>query len=313
MIRLARRGLPLALAGSLMLLTVPAARADDLSDYLATAADANYAGQQATWCSFSGQTQFGVVSVEHAGGQLVVESAGASEMVGGGRYASLGEAGDGVALSDWSTSAPTGRYETKDAVVEQRLGRTVTVFTIAEGDTTRARIWFDEETGAVLGSEVYDGSGDLYRLSWMLDFEDNPRNIYTIMRNTDSTYDVVLTAAPSDLASTVAGYARVDTYRGPDNSVHSFYTDGLFSFSVFVVDGRATGAPFTDAETMNVGGSDYRWVLTPSDLWVNWQSGSRSFVLVGDLPPDHLQEVLAELPQPDHSNLVVRLWRRLFG
>jgi len=35
--------------------------------------------------------------------------------------------------------------------------------------------------------------------------------------------------------------------------------------------------------------------------------------LVGDLPPDHLEEVLAFLPRPGMDGWMQRLWNRLFG
>ena len=57
----------------------------------------------------------------------------------------------------------------------------------------------------------------------------------------------------------------------------------------------------------------YRRVVTPTSLWVHWDAPDHSYVLVGDLPPDHLTEVLAELPEPGRRNVLVRLWRRLFG
>lgn len=187
------------------------------------------------------------------------------------------------------------------------------VVTVEEEDAIRARIWFDEDTGAALGSEVYDGAGELYRLTWMLDFDPNPRKIFTMMRDQGSTYDLVVSADAGDLAETVAGYMRVDSYAGPDDSLHAFYTDGLFSFSVFLIDGEMAGGPFTEAETMRVGGADYRWLLTPSDIWLQWAGGGKTYVLVGDLPPDHLVDVLAALPRPSQGNILERIWKGLFG
>nr|MDJ0962322.1 hypothetical protein [Acidimicrobiia bacterium] len=57
----------------------------DLEDYLADAAEASYAGQRATWCTYAGKTEFSIVSIEHAGSMLMVESAGSSQVLGGGR------------------------------------------------------------------------------------------------------------------------------------------------------------------------------------------------------------------------------------
>ncbi|MDJ0923000.1 MAG: hypothetical protein QNJ77_00450 [Acidimicrobiia bacterium] len=308
-----RSALLFSLSGLLLAGMTTAAGAIELEDYLADAEGASYAGRQATWCRYGGQTQFNVVSIEHAGSLLMVEGGGSSQMVGGGKYSVVGEASSGLALSGWSTITPADRYVTASANSETRLGREIVVVTVEEDAALRARIWFDNETGAALGSEVYDGNGELFRLSWMLDFDPNPRKIFTMMREQDSTYDVVVAADAGDLPDVVAGYLRVDSYAGPDDSLHAFYTDGLFSFSIFLVDGDLAAGPFGDAETMRVDGSDYRWLLTPTDMWLQWVGGGTTYVLVGDLPPDHLEDVLRELPRPSPGNIFARIWRGLFG
>jgi hypothetical protein len=299
--------------GLVFVSSIQTAGAAELEDYLAEAGDATFAGTQATWCTYGGHTEFSVVSVEHAGALVMVESGGYAEMVGRGRYSVVGETSGGIALSDWSSTSPTGRYVTASVVPETRFARDVIVVTVDEDDEVRARIWFDEETGAALGSEIYDGNGELFRLSWMIDFDPNPRKIFTMMGNNGSTYDVVVSVDAGDLAGEVAGYTRVDTYTGPDDSLHAFYTDGLFSFSVFLIDGRVAAGPFVDGDVMTVDGADYRWILTPSDLWVQWVADETTYVLVGDLPPDHLEQILTEMPQPSHGNFISRLWQGIFG
>jgi len=301
------------MAGVVVMATVATAGAIELEDYLAESGEATYAGQQATWCSYGGNTEFSVVSVEHAGDLVMVEGAGASHMVGAGRSSAWGGSGDGIVLSDWSSVTPSDRYVTVSVVAETRLGRDVEVVTVNQGEATRARIWFDEETGAALGSEIYDGDGELFRLSWLIDFDPNPRKIFTMMRDSNSSYDVVVPTDAGSLAEGVAGYLRVDTYSGPDDSVHAFYTDGLFSFSLFLMEGDVAGGPLADAQIMRVDDAEYNWFLSPTDLWVQWSSGGFTYVLVGDLPPDHLEQVLREIPRPSQGNIFSRLWRGLFG
>lgn len=293
-------------------LSVTSAGAAELEDYLAEASDASYAGQQATWCSYGGKTEFSIVSVEHAGSLVMVEAAGSSQVLGGGR-ASANGTGNGLALSDWSSVAVADRYETGPAETEVRLGRDVVVVTVNEEDEVRARIWFDDATGAALGSEIYDGDGELFRLSWLIDFDPNPRRIYTMLPDETSTYDVVFSADAEELPVNVFGYEHVDTYAGPSDSVHAFYSDGLFSFSVFVIGGEGATGPFVEADTMKLDSGSYRWILAPSEMWVQWSGGGMTYVLVGDLPPDHLEEVLGELPSPSRGNILSRLWNGIFG
>jgi hypothetical protein len=300
-----------AVALALLIFLAPAAMAADLSDYLAEASDANYGGEQATWCSFEGQTEFSVVSIEQAGSTIMVESGGNSEVLGNGKVAGVDSKSNGVALADWSSIPLSDRYVTTSVASESRLGRDVSVVTVEEDGSVRARVWFDKDTGATLGSEVYDGNGDLFRLSWLLDFNPNPRQVYTVLGA--SAYDVVVTTDPGGLPESVAGYTLVDTYRGPSNSTHAFYSDGLFSFSVFRLDGEGVSSPFVDAKTMAKIPGDYRWILTASELWVQWSASGHTYVLIGDLPPDHLREVLGELPAASGGGLLSRIWNGIFG
>jgi negative regulator of sigma E activity len=252
------------------------------------------------------------MSVEHAGDMVMLEAQGSSQVLGGGTASTHGT-GSGVALADWSPVGLASRYEAAAVESGFRLGRDVLVVTVNEGGKMRARIWFDEDTHAPLGSEVYDGNEDLFRLSWLLDFDPNPRRIYTVLRDNEPVYDLVAVSSSDALPEMVGGYEKVDMYSGPSDSVHVYYSDGLFSFSVFVIVGEGATGPFVDAETMELGSGSYRWMLTPAELWVQWSGSGRTYVLVGDLPPDHLEAVLGELPMPSRGNIFSRLWNGIFG
>ncbi len=110
-----------------------------------------------------------------------------------------------------------------------------------------------------------------------------------------------------------AGYVLADAYPGPDASVQGFYSDGLFSFSLFAFDGAVESDRFAAATVTELRGLSYRRLVSPSEIWVTWKSGGDTYVLVGDLPPDHLEAVLDELPKPGRRNLFSRLWSGLFG
>jgi hypothetical protein len=106
---------------------------------------------------------------------------------------------------------------------------------------------------------------------------------------------------------------RADTYAGPDETIHAFFTDGLFSFSLFEVDVAARLDRFEDAGAVLLNGTSYRRLVTPTEIWVTWKAGDVAYVLVGDLPPDHLEEVVADLPAPREPSLLSRLWNGIFG
>ncbi|MDX1747427.1 MAG: hypothetical protein R3324_15950, partial [Halobacteriales archaeon] len=162
-------------------------------------------------------------------------------------------------------------------------------------------------------TEVYDGNGLLFRYSAMLEFDPRPGLTYADMSAMGEVYDVMLPVEVDSLPHDAAGYVRADTYAGPDETIQAFFTDGLFSFSLFEVDADARLDRFDDASTAELNGSSYRRLVMPTDIWVMWRAGDVAYVLVGDLPPDHLEDVLAELPEPRERGLLSRIWRGIFG
>ena len=64
---------------------------------------------------------------------------------------------------------------------------------------------------------------------------------------------------------------------------------------------------------LDVAGHEYAVVLEPTRLSVTWRADSGDFLLVGDLPPDHLEDVLRLLPAPGSDGLLHRVWQSLFG
>jgi len=153
----------------------------------------------------------------------------------------------------------------------------------------------------------------LFRLAALIDFEPGAVLDMPEMPPLHSQTMVMPTAEPGSLPAEAAGYRRADTYAGPDETIQAFYTDGLFSFSIFESERGERPEAFDDATRFEVEGETYRRLVTPSHVWVHWQAPNRSYLLVGDLPPDHIEQVLTELPEPGNRGLFVRMWRRLFG
>jgi hypothetical protein len=77
---------------------------------------------------------------------------------------------------------------------------------------------------------------------------------------------------------------------------------------------KSDGGGLADADSVEIGGrGGYHRAYTPGAVSVFWRTPDRGYVLVGDLPPDHLEQVLADLPLPSRPNLVKRAWRWAFG
>ena len=293
-----------------LLLGMTPAVAGELDDYLAEAADAEYAGRRIIVTNWDGESTVGVFEFAQTGGVAVVRDGEGQAMVAEGRLA----AGDGgVILPEWSAASLGDRYETEAAEPVKLLGRQAHAITVNEDGRVRASIVFDDATGAPLATEVYDGDGELFRYTAMLDFDPSPVLVYAELTGTGYDLDVMSTGGEVAIVDDAGGYVRTDAYEGPDGTAHAFFTDGLFSFSVFQVNGNVHLPAFDDAQPVEAGGHRYQVLVEPAEVWVAWRADDMTFVLVGDLPPDHLEQVLDDLPAPNRPGVFKRLWRGIFG
>jgi hypothetical protein len=300
-----------AMAACVALGSMASALADDFEDLLDAAGEADYAGRQIVVTFFDGSTALDIVEIEHAGSMMMVSAEGSDSMIGAGRL-SAGD-GDGLSVSSWTSMQLSDRYEVGPLNETKRLGRTASSIEILEDGRRRMRLVFDNTTGAPLVTEVYNGDGKLFRLRSLLEVDEVPHRIYSSPGHLSDEFEVLVPTARHSMPAAAAGYQLADVYAGPDDSLQGFYSDGLFSFSVFTVDGSADFNRFADATVVEVQGLKYRRLVSPGEIWVTWKSAGTTFVLVGDLPPDHLDGVLSELPKPGRRNLFSRLWSGLFG
>ena len=284
----------------------PAAAFDTLEDYLAEAESAEYSGRRIVITSWQGDSEIGTFDVTHAGDVTMSNQT----QVSSGKVAAENAA---VAVLDWSRSALAERYTVVEVGPVERLGRPAHALDVFENGVLRASIVFDDVTGAALLTEMYDGDGERFRFSAMLEFDDRPNLVYSQIGTAGRDYDLMIPVADSTLPSQAAGYTRIDSYSGEDAWLQAFYSDGLFSFSVFEAAGSISLHQFDEAGTFTAGDDDYALLVRPTEVWVTWQADGETYVLVGDLPPDHLEDILEVLPGPDHPGLFKRLWRGLFG
>ena len=183
---------------------------------------------------------------------------------------------------------------------------------VTESGFLRMRMIVDESSSAPVATEVYSDDGTVFRYSSMVEFS---VSVDPEMATTDKrVYEMMLPVEQAGLPVNAAGYQLVDVYAGPQGAHQAFYTDGLFSFSVFTTKGRVDWeGVIEDDLPYPVGGHSYVRVINPASLWVLWNAPGMAVALVGDLPPDHLEEVLAFLPRPGMDGWIQRMWNRLFG
>ena len=115
------------------------------------------------------------------------------------------------------------------------------------------------------------------------------------------------------LPDSAGHYWRADSYLA-DGGIQSFYTDGMFRFSIFELSRKTDGGPLDDKPSLEIGGrGGYHRLYNPAAVTMLWRTADQAYILIGDLPPDHLELVLSALPAPNRANPLKRAWRWMFG
>ena len=300
------------LAAVFVATTAGSALADDLTEYLEDARDAIYSGQRLVGTSWDGIESIGVFEIQHHGGMASVGSGSDYATIGGGRMHLGGPEEAAVSFVLHTEPEAGSRYTIAHGEAIEHLGRAATVIEILEAGSLRMRMVVDDSTSAPVETEVYDADGELFRYSSMMEFS---VWVDPAMAAFDGReYQMMLPLEAVDLPIDLAGYRLIDVYAAPLDGRQAFYTDGLFSFSVFTTRGRADWASIAnDEHPYTADGYNYLRVVTPTSVSVLWNAPTTAIALVGDLPPDHLDQVLDELPLPGIDNWMKRMWRKLFG
>ncbi|MEN8114911.1 MAG: hypothetical protein ABFS21_11060 [Actinomycetota bacterium] len=300
------------LAAVAIAVSVAPACADDLSDYLADADEAIYSGKRFVGTTWDGIVSAGIVEVQHHGGMATVGSGSAYATVGDGRWFRGDPDEDGFSFVRRSIPDSTGRYTIAHGDPAEHLGRSAHVLDILENGELRMRVIVDDSTSAPVVTEVYAPDGSVFRSSSMVEFSVSADA--DMVAGGDREYRMMVPLDEIDFPAEAAGYELIDAYAAPESALQAFYTDGLFSFSLFSTSGRADWTASADDVHPYVAGEyAYLRVVKPATVWVLWNAPDRAMALVGDLPPDHIEAVLAELPRPGAENWMKRIWNRIFG
>lgn len=296
--------------GWLALSATGALATDGIDEYLNRASDSEFSGRQVVSCSVDNDGSTGTYDVVQVAGTTMIHAGPLGAMFAGGRMGD--DRGWSPQLIDqWADWRISERYSLAEPEDSSFLGRDAIELRILEGDRTRTRVLLDEETSAPLFSEVYDGDGDVFCMAAMLEF-DTEGDMPTFPEPAGG-YETVETGGKTRLPEAAFGYWRADTYLAGGGMVQAFYTDGLFSFSVFEAKATAKAGDLEKADKVELASKTYRRIVLPGETRLLWRTASNTYILLGDLPPDHLETVLVELPRPARANVMVRVWRSLFG
>jgi hypothetical protein len=299
---------------ALLLLSLPVggAVAADLDDVLTDAQDSTYTASRLIVSVWGGQTQVTREFVEHADGMEMVRRDADWSLTGHGKAASMGEVPAGVSFLTKQASVPSTRYTIEERAKVDHMSRPCRIVDVMEGDVLRASLVVDDRSGALLIQEQFSGNGELFRRTTLSDFRAY-RTYEAPMEENEVPMEVVMPEDSALLPEAAAGYELVDAFSAPGGSEQGYFSDGLFRFSLFVLNGRTVVTGFEEPMAFVTGDGVYDMVATSQAVRLHWQDGSNNYVLVGDVPPDHLRDILADLPAPNSDGMWGRWWQRLFG
>jgi len=189
----------------------------------------------------------------------------------------------------------------------------------------RERLYLDESTSLMLRREQLDTRGRAVRaigftsiggpagtLIGALPAEAPTAPVRSTSRQPHVLHDV---AAPFR-APRAAGdrFQLVGRYDEAHGTLHLFYSDGLFSVSVFEQQGDLdpTGLP-AGAEPRTVQGRDVRQYRTPGGVVMVWQSDDVVYTSVSDAPVDQIDHVLADFGPSPSPNALDRVTNFVLG
>lgn len=302
----------IAVVATLVLVPASPALADDLSELLERGADASYSAEQIITCSTPDGVRDAVVHIAQGDEGIhiaapVQDDVEVTSGRGGWVLSREGAVVNGVVVEGVGEVGES-RYEVDDGRAAAFLGRKVALYRMWDGDLLRAELIIDGQTGAVMRAITYNSDGSIYCERRFIAFDPTPPAIQPLAADTVEHYQPVTetTRLPLELA----GFTLLDAYLDQDGLVFGYYSDGFFSFAVFETPAPVELAEPSEVET-DLGA--YERSFSPGQVTYVWEIRTGGMALIGDLPPDMHEAVLADLPVPERQGWLGRLWRSLFG
>lgn len=172
----------------------------------------------------------------------------------------------------------------------------------------QARLYVDQTTGLVVRRELLDARGRPYRSVGFTTMSTSARPPAVPRRsadrepvpagNVDPPYD-----APARLG---AGYRLVGAYKLPGDTLHLFYSDGLYGLSVFEQRGRLTAGAMPPGAREMLGGHTVLAYWASLGEAAVWNGDGVVYTVVSDAPWADVAAAVDDLP---HAAGPRRLWR----
>ncbi len=295
------------------LVPASAAWAIELDELLEQSREAAYTAEQIISCSTPDGVRDAVVRIAQSNGEIRMTST-----VAGGAQVSSGDGGwtlsrQGGVISSASVDSEMEPveplYVIEDTASTNFLGREATVHQLIRNGVPRAELVFDNETGAIVAATTFTANGDTYCERRFVSFDsadpglDSPELLVEDELQPRSEVETLL-------PEIVVGFVRLDLYEDEEGFRFAYYSDGFFSFAVFET---PTTVALPDAVTVQFGDGAYQRSFAAGQATYVWETRSGGMALLGDLPPDLHESVLASLPPSRDPGILRRIWRSLFG
>ncbi|HEX2154005.1 MAG TPA: hypothetical protein VHL52_08500 [Acidimicrobiia bacterium] len=287
----------------------------DLGGYLERSSEAEFSGEQLVSCETPDGSRSSVFNLAQLEGTVVAwEPDDEVPVMSVAPGVSVTAVGDEVEASmvEGTPVVQSDHYTVGSTTGSSYLGRPVEEVSILRDGTERVRLVVDHATDAVVRTSTYDGDGSLYCDRRLLSFDTDVSDVPEVVLSSDVDTAQPIDDAPAELPESIEGFSLVDTYSLADGTL-SYYSDGFFSAGVVMTDRPID--PDSDDGMVEVEDDTgaYRRSYQAGMVSVTWLSGSGNMAVIGDLPPDLLEALLDDLPQPTQENFFDRLWTRLFG
>ncbi len=291
------------------------AMALDMDDYLQRSGEADFYGRQSVACATPDGVRDAVLEVRQSDGVLTVRKSIESNPA-----VTVSDVGTSVVTADGTVTtrivgARQGEWTHDYVVTSERVvtyeRRVSTEVTVARDGVARARLTFDDESGALVRSETLNADGSSYCEIALSQFTPRRDAIVSASVPTDLDASTLSSSNPTDdLPAELAGFDRIDTYELRPGQIVAYYTDGLFSFTLLRSD-RPLETEGLDTYESERG--LYRRAFGPNQALYVWTSGDKGYAMLGDQPIDLQEAVLALLPAPMRYGFWARIWRMIFG
>jgi hypothetical protein len=278
-----------------------------------TATVESFAGVvEVVWLDDEGVEHIERVGARGADGAFVI-GIGARKAVGDAdeRFTNSGD-GHTRWKGDGGTRAPRpgDSWDLEIAGRHHVAGRSATIVVARDNDgQVRARFAIDRETGQLLRRAVLDEHGNVIRVMRFVSIitggVDAPPPVMPNGGNDDTP--VAIETLPSGFVSRAdvgSGYRLLGQYLQPDGAVQLYYSDGLFTASVFQRSGRLDWDALPPGTPAAIDGVRARSYSMPTGTLVVWSDRDVVLTAVGDGPPDAVIGIVAEMsghPSDDQS------------